>query len=98
MYAKLNNNMLRRAPNKVIHNNRLICNPKEDILLELGYMPVVYTQMPTDAPEGQHYASSWKQEDGQILQVWTLADDPELPEEEETMADLAEAVERGLNS
>lgn len=87
MYAKLISGTLRSAPKKVNHNNRTIFNPPDDILLELGYLPVTYTDMPTDAPDGQHYESSWSQTDTEIVQVWTLVDnsaetEPELSADE----------------
>lgn len=98
MYAKLVNNSLRRAPKKVTYGNMTIFNPPDNILSELGYYPVNYVDMPTDAPDGQHYESSWSQGDTEILQVWTLVDDPEEPTAETTIADLEEAVERGLTT
>ena len=82
MYAKLISGTLRSAPKKVNHNNRVIFNPPEDILMELGYFQVTYTDIPSDAPTGQHYESHWEQTDTAIVQVWTLADDPVEPEPE----------------
>lgn len=82
MYAKLINGALRRAPNKIIYNNRIVFNPPAELLQELGYLPVVYTDAPMDAPEGQHYESSWAQDDAEITQVWSLVDDPIMPEPE----------------
>lgn len=73
---------LRSAPNKVDYNGKIIFNPSEEILLDMGYLPVTYTDMPTDAPDGQHYESSWEQTDTEIMQVWTLADNPAEPEPE----------------
>lgn len=84
MYAKLQNNILKRAPNKVQYNGNTIFNPPEDVLLELGYLPVTYTDPPADAPEGQHYVPRWQQTDTGIAQEWTLADDPVYPEPELT--------------
>lgn len=81
MYAKLISGTLRSAPKKVDYNGKTIFNPPEEILLELGYLPVTYTDMPTDAPEGQHYESHWEQTDTEIVQVWTLVDDPAEPDE-----------------
>lgn len=81
MYAKLINNRLQTAPNKVQHNNNTIFNPPPDILTELGYYPVTYTD-PPDPPDGQHYESGWTQTDTAIVQVWTLVDDPEIPDAE----------------
>lgn len=96
MYAKLISGTLRRAPNKVTYNGKTIFNPQEDVLLSLGYLPVTYTDMPADAPSGQHYESSWNQTDIEIVQVWSLVDDPVIPEPEPTMQDLVDAIERGL--
>ena len=98
MYAKLINNTIRPAPKKVSYNGSIIFNPTEDVLLDLGYLPVTYTDMPTDAPSGQHYESNWSQTDTEIVQVWGLTDDPEIPEPEPTMSDLMAAVERGLTT
>lgn len=82
MYAKLINGTLRSAPKKVDYNGKTIFNPTEEILLDMGYLPVTYTDMPTDAPDGQHYESSWSQTDAEIVQVWTLVDNPAEPEPE----------------
>lgn len=101
MYAKLNNNRIVRLPNKVTYNGKTVFNPPEDILTALGYYPVVYTDMPTDTPDGQHYESGWYQGETEILQIWTLTDNPPEPEEpasEITFADLEAAVERGLTT
>lgn len=50
----------------------------------LGYKPVVYVDMPTEATEGKHWESSWEEEENAIRQVWTLADDPDYPTPEPT--------------
>lgn len=98
MYAKLINNRLQTAPKQVQYNSNTVFNPPESILAELGYLPVTYTDMPVDAPERKHYESGWEQTDTEIVQVWNLADDPEIPEPEPTMSDLMDAVERGLTT
>lgn len=82
MYAKLENGSLKYPPKKVRHNGRTVFNPPAELLQELGYLPVVYTDAPMDAPEGQHYESSWVQGDAEITQVWSLVDDPIMPEPE----------------
>lgn len=82
MYAKLVNGTLRSAPKKVDYNGKTIFNPPEDVLLGMGYLPVAYTDMPTDAPDGQHYESHWEQTDTEIVKVWTLVDNPTEPEPE----------------
>lgn len=98
MYAKLINNTIRSAPKRVQHNGGTVFNPPPNILLALGYLPVTYTDPPTDAPEGQHYEPYWEQTDDAIVQVWVLADNPEMPEAEPTMGDLMAAVERGMTT
>lgn len=98
MYAKLINNRLQPAPKQVQYNSNTVFNPPESILGELGYLPVTYTDMPVDAPAEKHYVSGWEQTDTEIVQVWTLVDDPEIPEPEPTMSDLVDAVERGLTT
>ena len=63
MYAKLENGYLRSAPKTIVLNGRTINNPYDSELEQLGYKQVVYTDMPTDAPSGQHYESGWKEGD-----------------------------------
>lgn len=82
LYAKLVNGTLRSAPKKVDYNGKTIFNPTEEILLDMGYFPVTYTDMPTDASNGQHYESRWEQTDTETVQVWTLVDNPAEPESE----------------
>lgn len=80
MHAKLKNGYLRSAPKTVQWQGHTVNNPSADKLAELGYKPVVYTDMPTDAPSGQHYESGWTEEENAIRQVWKLVDDPVYPE------------------
>lgn len=100
MYAKLENGRLKTAPKKVNRDDKTIFNPPDSILSELGYYPVTYTDMPTDASEGKHYEFSWSQGENEILQVWNLVDDLVYPETEAetTISDLEDAVERGIES
>lgn len=82
MYAKLQNGMLRSAPKTVTWRNCTVNNPSAEKLMELGYKPVVYTDMPTDAESGKHYESSWEETETEITQVWNLVEDPIYPEPE----------------
>lgn len=84
MYAKLQNGILRSAPKTVQWRNCTVNNPSIDKLVELGYKPVVYTDMPENTTEGKHYESSWEESDTEIIQVWNLVDDPVYPEPEPT--------------
>lgn len=97
-YGKLVNEILRRAPKTVLWNGHKVNNPDPDKLIELGYLPVRYTEAPADEHPGQHYEPDWVQTEKEILQTWHLVEDIVYPEPEPTMQDLVEAVERGLDS
>ena len=76
MYAKLlPNGSLMTAPNKIRTEDALIYNPPGYLLLERGYKPLQYVDMPTDATEGYHYEAGWSDEDNYILQTWELVED-----------------------
>lgn len=51
-------------------------NPTDEMLDEQGWLTVVETDPPDDAPEGYYYAAGWAEDDGQIVQTWTLVEDP----------------------
>lgn len=84
MYAKLQNGMLHSAPKTVTWNGCTVNNPSADKLVELGYKPVVYTDMPENTKTGKHYESSWTETEAEITQMWNLVDDPVYPEPEPT--------------
>lgn len=97
MYAKLENGYLRSAPKTVQWQGHTVNNPSADKLAELGYKPVVYTDMPTDTPSGQHYESGWEEGEIEIKQVWTLVDDYDL-EQIRTLkkSEISEACEQTI--
>lgn len=84
MHAKLQSGFLRSAPKTIVLDGRTINNPLPEELEQLGYKPVVYTDMPTEVTEGKHWESGWTEEENAIRQVWTLVDDPVYPEPELT--------------
>ena len=94
MYAKLQNGMLRSAPKTVTWNGCTVNNPSAEKLMELGYKPVVYTDMPENTTEGKHYESSWTETETEIIQVWNLVDDPVYPEPEPTPEERLDKVEQ----
>lgn len=83
MYAKLENGYLRSAPKTVQWQGHTVNNPSTDKLAELGYKPVLYTDMPTEVTDGKHWESEWEEGDV-IRQVWKLVDNPVYPEPETT--------------
>lgn len=92
MYAKLKNGILRSAPQTVQWNGCTVNNPSADKLAELGYKEVVYTDMPEDAPDGKHYESEWTETAEEIVQTWTLVDDPVYPEPELSAEDALNII------
>lgn len=94
MYAKLQNGMLRSTPKTVTWNGCTVNNPSAEKLMELGYKPVVYTDMPENTVKGKHYESSWTETETEITQVWNLADDPVYPESEPTSEERLDKVEK----
>lgn len=94
MYAKLQKGMLISAPRTVKWHGCMVNNPSAEKLMELGYKPVVYTDMPTDAETGKHYESSWTETEAEIIQTWNLVDDPVYPEPEPTPEERLDKVEK----
>lgn len=82
MYAKLQNGILRSAPRTITWNGCTVNNPSAEKLVELGYKPVRYTDMPAEVVEGKHYESGWEETETEIVQTWNLTDDPEYPKPE----------------
>lgn len=93
MYAKLENGYLRSAPKTVQWQGHTVNNPSADKLAELGYKPVVYTDMPTEVTEGKHWESEWEEGETEIKQVWKLVDDPVYPEPEPTPEERISSLE-----
>ena len=91
MHAKLQNGFLRSAPKTIVLDGRTINNPYDSELEQLGYKPVVYTDMPTEVTEGKHWESSWEEGDV-IKQVWTMVEDPVYPEPELSAEDALNII------
>lgn len=91
MHAKLQNGCIRSAPKIITLDGRTINNPYPEELEELGYKPVVYTDMP-EATEGKHWESGWTEEENAIRQVWKLVDDPVYPEPELSAEDALNII------
>lgn len=84
MHAKLENGFLSSAPKTITLDGKTINNPLPEELEQLGYKPVMYTDMPTEVTEGKHWESEWEEGETEITQVWKLVDDPVYPEPEPT--------------
>lgn len=84
MYAKLQNGFLRSAPKTIVLDGKTINNPLPEELEQIGYKPVLYTDMPTGVTDGKHWESEWEDGETEIKQVWKLVDDPVYPMPEPT--------------
>lgn len=94
MYARLQNGALCSAPRTVQWRNCTVCNPGKDRLMELGYKPVIYVDMPENTTDGKHYESRWIETDSEIVQTWNLVDDPVYPEQALTAEERLDNVEQ----
>jgi hypothetical protein len=70
MFGKLENNILIIAQNPVVNDGRRIYNPSAEVLLELGYKPIVNTDCPNDnkiykekpTDSGTHITIEWEED------------------------------------
>lgn len=76
MLGKIIDGVLAYPPNRIILNGMQIFNPTETQLISAGYKPIIETDMPDDAPDGQHYEAQYTDEETQITQSWVLVDNP----------------------
>lgn len=76
MYGKLIDGNLRIA-SKMLHiGSTKVWNASAADYAAQGWLPVVYTDMPTP-PEGYDYESGWEQTEDSIVQTWTLVELPD---------------------
>lgn len=69
MFGKILNGELIKAPNKINHNGYVYHNPKDEVYIDVGYYPVVETDMP-ECQEGKIYKEQYEVVDGKIVQTW----------------------------
>lgn len=77
MLGKIIDGILTYPPHKIVLNGMQIFNPTETQLISDGYKPIVETDMPEDAPDGQHYEAQYTDGETQITQSWELVEDVE---------------------
>lgn len=88
MYGKLIDNRLQIAPNPVVMDDKTIANPTDDILKQLGYLPVITKKQPAPA-DGYYYKSIYAKTDGKIYQDWEKY---KLEEENDEIAQIKNQV------
>lgn len=81
MRAKIIDGVFTLAPRKIKREidgeTYVTYNPTDEMLAEQGWLPVVETPVPGDAPEGYHYEPTYTEEGGEIVQGWELVQDPD---------------------
>ena len=108
MLGKIINGILTYPPNRIVLGGMQIFNPTEEQLLSVGYKPIVETDMPDDAPDGQHYEAQYTDGETQITQSWVLVEDEPTPAGksieqrvtalEQDVSGISTAIERGLTT
>ena len=76
MLGKIIDGVLTYPPHRIVIDGMQIFNPTETQLISAGYKPIVETDMPEDAPDGQHYEAQYTDGETQIAQSWVLVDNP----------------------
>ena len=84
MYAKLINTNLHIAPNPILHNGLWYGNPPGSVYEAEGYKAVRYTDPPTVEP-GYIAVPDWNEEDDEIVQVWSIEEEPDEVDDERAM-------------
>lgn len=80
MLGKIIDGVLTYPPHRIVLDGMQIFNPTETQLISAGYKPIIKTDMPDDAPDGQHYEAQYTDGETQITQSWVLVEDePEEP-------------------
>lgn len=81
-YAKLEGEIMRRAPYMLFIDGLEVWYPTDEQYLEHGYKPVTFTDEP-EAPEGYYYEPGWEEQTDAIVQTWTLKEQTDDVDEAE---------------
>ena len=76
MLGKIIDGVLTYPPHRITLDGMQIFNPTETQLISAGYKLIVETDMPDDAPDGQHYEARYTDAGDTITQNWVLVDNP----------------------
>ena len=97
MLGKIIYGTLTYPPHKIVLDGMQIFNPTETQLISAGYKLIVETDMPDDAPEGQHYEAQYTDEETQITQSWVLVDDEPVDPAGKSIEQRVAALEQGVS-
>ena len=96
MFGKIIDGNLTYPPHRIVLDGMQIFNPTETQLISVGYKLIVETDMPDDAPEGQHYEAQYADGETQITQSWVLVDNP-LADTSKTLEQRVTDLENNQN-
>lgn len=94
MFGKIVDGKLTYPPHRIVLDGMQIFNPTETQLISAGYKSIVETDMPDDAPEGQHYEAQYTDGETQITQSWALVDDEPVDPVEKTIEQRVTSLEQ----
>lgn len=85
MRAKIIDGRIVFAPRKIERQidgeDYITYNPTDGILTELGWLPLIYTNIPDNIPEGYHYEDTYTEQNNKIIQNWELVKNLEISDE-----------------
>lgn len=108
MLGKIIDGKLTYPTHRIVLDGMQIFNPTETQFRQAGYNEIQETDMPDDAPEGQHYEARYEDAGEYIVQSWELVEDePESTGKtieqrvttlEQDVSGINTAIERGLTT
>lgn len=72
IFGQLINGNIRLFVNPLRINGRDVFTNDPGLLLEHGYKQVIYTDPPSEVPEGYIPQKHWEETERKITQIWTL--------------------------
>lgn len=91
-YAKLIDGRLNYAPNSIRTDEGLVCNPRPDKLIPLGYKEVVFDEQPEPSDPPKHYREVYTEE-ADCIRVSYVEGDPEPQADPEQLREMAYRAE-----
>lgn len=86
-YVKLTDGRLIYAPRKIKDGDTIVYNPTAEHLLPLGYKPLRVEPMP-EVEEGYHLEPAYTETDTEVVQDWTVVEDPPVEPDAEEILDI----------
>ena len=90
-YGKLRNGALEYAPRKIVDGNTVTYNPTAEMVTAIGYLPVTQTE-PPEVEEGYYAAYHWEEQNGEIVQIWEVIENPAQEESPDELLAMLEAA------